>query len=45
MNKNIKKKQHFVSQFYLRDWLSEKNKILAWHGVDNSHPQRTESIS
>ena len=43
---NIKKKHHFVSQFYLKNWLLKPNaKICAWDGEENFFETGTENIA
>lgn len=43
---NIKKKHHFVSQFYLRNWLIDGNeKLCVWDGHDKYFFVGTENIA
>lgn len=42
---NIKKKHHFVSQFYLRNWLSGSNKLCVWDGDKKYFFVGTENIA
>lgn len=41
---NLKRKHHFVSQFYLRNWYDSNKKIIAWNGEKN-FPSKSESIA
>jgi|26BtaG_2_1085354.scaffolds.fasta_scaffold10976_2 hypothetical protein len=41
---NLKRKHHFVSQFYLRKWYNNKGKIIVWDG-DKNFPSKSESIA
>lgn len=41
---NLKRKHHFVSQFYLRNWYNSNGKIFVWNG-DISFPSATQSIA
>lgn len=41
---DIKKKHHFVSQFYLKNWLSENRKLYVWDGKDKIFSSATDGI-
>lgn len=41
---NIKRKHHFVSQFYLKNWYNSSQRIVVWDGNMN-FPSQTQSIA
>lgn len=41
---NLKRKHHFVSQFYLKSWYNKDKKIIVWDG-DRTFPSLTKSIA
>lgn len=41
---NLKRKHHFVSQFYLKSWYNDNKKIIAWDGR-NIFPLSTRAIA
>jgi hypothetical protein len=41
---NLKRKHHFVSQFYLKSWYNNVEKIIVWDG-DKTFPSLTKSIA
>jgi|GEM_PF-6248207 len=41
---DIKKKHHFVSQFYLKNWVSDGQKLYVWDGKDNIFTTATDGI-
>ncbi|WP_336940642.1 DUF4238 domain-containing protein [Acinetobacter pittii] len=40
----IKKKHHFVSQFYLKNWVSDDKKLYVWDGGNNIFTTTTDGI-
>jgi hypothetical protein len=40
----IKKKHHFVSQFYLKNWVSDDQKLYVWDGNNNIFTTATDGI-
>ena len=40
---NLKRKHHFVSQFYLRNWYDSNEKIIVWDG-EKKFSSKSESI-
>lgn len=42
---DIKKRHHFVSQFYLKNWLSDSKKLCIWDGKEKTFLSSTENIA